>query len=80
LNTKTQARMRKNGLDENSIAFKIKTLRVNSNLTQEDLAIACGISLSFIRDLEQGKLTLMLHKVIQVAEFLGAEIIVKKRN
>ena len=72
--------MRKNGLDENSIAFKIKTLRVNSNLTQEDLAIACGISLSFIRDLEQGKLTLMLHKVIQVAEFLGAEIIVKKRN
>lgn len=79
-NSKDQARNSKTEIPESSIAFIIKTLRVESNLTQENLAIACGVSLSFIRNLEQGKLNLKLNKVIQVAEFLGADIIAQKRK
>ncbi len=74
------ARIHKKNIKEDSIAFVIKSLRVESKLTQEDLAVACGVGLAFIRSLEQGKLNLTLNKVIQVAEFLGAKIIAKTRN
>ena len=80
MNSKEQARMSKLAIPENSIAFAIKTLRVESHLTQEELSIACGVSLSFIRNLEQGKLNLMLNKVIQVADFLGINIVAQKRH
>ena len=43
-------------------------------LTQEDLALKCGIGLNFVRQLEQGKPTLRMDKVNQVLAMFGYEL------
>ena len=53
---------------------KIKILRKESNLTQEEFAKRVGVGLRFIRELEQGKRTVRLDKVNQVLDFLGYHI------
>ena len=44
-----------------------------TRLTQQDLAEKAGVGLRFVRELEQGKLTLRLDKVNQVFELFGTE-------
>lgn len=44
------------------------------NLTQQDLADKAGVGIRFIRDLEQGKLTLRMDKVNQVLNLFGQEL------
>lgn len=44
------------------------------NLTQIDLAEKSGVGLRFVRELEQGKPTLRLHKVNQVLALFGHEV------
>lgn len=48
---------------DNPIATFIKTERKRAGLTQEEFALRSGLSLSFVRNLEQGKQTLRLDKV-----------------
>ncbi len=43
-------------------------------LTQQDLADKAGVGIRFIRDLEQGKLTLRMDKVNQVLNLFGQEL------
>ena len=43
-------------------------------LTQEDLALKCGVGLNFVRQLEQGKPTLRMDKVNQVLALFGYEL------
>lgn len=52
----------------------IKARRKKLNLTQKDLADRAGVGLRFIRDLEQGKLTVRLDKVNQVLALFGHEM------
>jgi len=40
-------------------------------MTQTELALTAGVGLRFVRDLEQGKLTLRLDKVDQVLRLFG---------
>jgi Helix-turn-helix. len=40
-------------------------------MTQAQLALTAGVGLRFIRDLEQGKVTLRLDKVDQVLHLFG---------
>ena len=55
------------------IAQYIKEMRKKHSLTQQDLAEKAGVGLRFVRELEQGKLTLRLDKVNQVFELFGTE-------
>ena len=50
---------------------KIKALRKQSGLTQLEFSRRVGVGLRFIRDLEQGKLSVRLDKVNRVLQFLG---------
>lgn len=48
--------------------------RKQLGLTQSHLALAAGVGLRFIVDLEAGKPTLRLESVLRVIETLGGEI------
>jgi y4mF family transcriptional regulator len=48
--------------------------RVSQHLTQEQLAAACGVGIRFIRELEAGKESCHIGKVIHVTRMLGIEI------
>ena len=52
----------------------LKNKRKQLNLTQQQLAAKAGVGLRFIRDLEQGKITLRMDKVNQVLKLFGQEL------
>ena len=56
------------------LSATLKTLRKEYGLTQEDLALKCGVGLKFVRQLEQGKPTLRMDKVNQVLAMFGYEL------
>ena len=51
----------------NELSATVKSLRKQFNMTQEELSLKSGVGLRFVRDLEQGKSTLRLDKVNQLA-------------
>ena len=56
------------------LSATLKTLRKEYGLTQEDLALKCGVGLNSVRQLEQGKPTLRMDKVNQVLAMFGYEL------
>ena len=52
----------------------IKEKRKLANLTQPEISEKAGVGLRFIREMEQGKLTLRLDKVNQVLKLFGFEL------
>jgi len=52
----------------------IKEKRRQVNLTQPDLADKAGVGLRFVREMEQGKLTLRMDKVNQVLQLFGYQL------
>lgn len=58
----------------NVIADFVKEMRRQFGLTQVDLADKSGVGLRFVRELEQGKLTLRLDKVNQVLGLFGRQV------
>ena len=56
------------------LSATLKALRKEYGLTQEDLALKCGVGLNFVRQLEQGKPTLRMDKVNQVLAMFGYEM------
>lgn len=52
----------------------VKSKRKSLGLTQEDLSFKSGVGLRFVRDLEQGKQSLMMDKVNQVLSLFGHEL------
>ena len=52
----------------------LRVARKQLGLTQSQLALAAGVGLRFIVDLEAGKPTLRLETVLRVIEALGGEI------
>lgn len=59
---------------QNNIAAFVKDRRKKIGLTQIELAEKAGVGLRFVRDLEQGKLTLRSDKVNDVLRLFGYEI------
>ena len=57
------------------IASKIKDERKKQNLTQTQLAGLCNVGLRFIFDLEAGKETCQIGKVLLVLDVLGIDLI-----
>lgn len=58
-------------IDTKQYGHAIKQTRKGLNLTQADLAAACGTGVRFIVDLEHGKPTCELAKALRVAQMLG---------
>lgn len=60
----------------------VKERRKSLGLTQEDLSFKAGVGLRFVRDLEQGKESLMMDKVNQVLSLFGHELgpVIQDRN
>ena len=56
------------------IAKTVKQTRLGLDITQENLAMAAGTGLSFIKDLERGKPTCEMEKVLRVLSTLGIQV------
>lgn len=52
----------------------LRTARKQLGLTQPELALAAGVGVRFIVDLEAGKPTLRLENVLRVIDALGGEL------
>lgn len=52
----------------------IKTKRKSQGLTQEQLVATTGVGIRFIRELENGKESCHIGKVLSVLEMLGIDI------
>ena len=53
----------------------LRVARTQIGLTQPQLALAAGVGVRFIVDLEAGKPTLRLENVLRVIDALGGEIL-----
>lgn len=56
-----------------TLAKKIKARRNALNLTQQELADLAGCGITFINQLEQGKLTIRFDKLLAVMKVLGLD-------
>ena len=64
----------------NKIAEFIKHKRKEAGLTQEEFAIRSGLGLRFVRELEQGKVTVRLDKVNQALAMFGMKAVPGKKD
>lgn len=63
-----------NASNPQSIGDFVKKARKSLNITQKDLALTSGTGLRFIIELEQGKATCQLGKVLTVLQTLGITV------
>ena len=63
-----------------NISFQIKKLRKNNGLTQIEFAKRAGVGLRFLRELENGKVTVRMDKLMQVWDFLGYHLELKRNG
>lgn len=63
-----------------NISSQIKRLRKNNGLTQIEFAKRAGIGLRFLRELENGKMTVRMDKLMQVLDFLGYHLELKRNG
>ena len=61
-------------MEQTTLSKYVKEMRNRYNLTQVDLSLKSGVGLRFVRELEQGKITLRLDKVNQVLNLFGSEV------
>jgi y4mF family transcriptional regulator len=58
-----------------NLGTALRTARKRMGLTQPDLALAAGVGVRFIVDLESGKPTVRLEQVLRVIDALGGSLI-----
>lgn len=63
-----------------NISSQIKNLRKKNNLTQIEFAKRAGVGLRFLRELERGKITVRTDKLMQVLDFLGYHLELKRNE
>ena len=63
--------------DTKKLGEYIKRVRKTQQLTQADLAIAANVGVRFLVDLENGKKTAQIEKIINVCNALGIVIDMK---
>ncbi len=57
-----------------SLGTALRAIRKRLGLTQADLALAAGVGLRFIVELEGGKPTVRLEQVLRVVDALGGHL------
>lgn len=62
------------------VGAAIRSERKRQHLTQTELADLCGVSLSFVSNLENGKTTTELEKTLRILSTLGLDLMVAKRG
>ncbi len=58
----------------------VRAHRKSQSATQAEFAALCGVGVRFISDLENGKPTMELGKVLQVLQRLGLEVSIQPRE
>lgn len=58
----------------------VRYVRQKSNLRQAQAAALCGVGTRFLSDLENGKPTLHLGKVLQVLHGFGLRVVIKPKE
>ena len=66
--------------DAASLGNAIRSRRKELNYTQGFISEITGLSISFLSDLENGKLTCEIGKTIEVINLLGLDILVEARR
>lgn len=61
-------------INSENIGTAVRTRRKQLKVTQTELAMTCGTGLRFIVDLERGKPTCHIGKILQVLQALGLSI------
>jgi y4mF family transcriptional regulator len=61
-------------METHALGKIVREERKAQGLRQQELAAACGVGVRFIVDLEAGKSTLQLGKVLQVLAILGCNV------
>ena len=62
------------------IGDRVRKERKAQGLTQSQLADLCGVGLSFVSNLENGKPTLEAGKMLRVVNTLGLDLVLRKRG
>jgi len=57
-----------------TLGITLRAARKHLGLTQSELALAAGVGLRFVVDLEAGKPTVRLEQVLRVIDALGGEV------
>lgn len=57
------------------LGLALRAARRQLGLTQSHLALAAGVGLRFVVELESGKTTLRLEQVLRVVDALGGELL-----
>jgi y4mF family transcriptional regulator len=63
-----------NIMSPEQLGAAIRARRKQLKVTQKDLALTCGTGLRFIIDLEKGKPTCHIGKILQVVQALGLKL------
>ncbi len=63
-----------------NISSQIRNLRKKNGLTQIEFAKRAGVGLRFLRELENGKVTVRMDKLLQVLDFLGYHLELKRNE
>ncbi len=67
-------------LSAQDIGNIVRTTRKQQGATQADFAALCGVGVRFVSDLENGKETAELGKVLSVIQCLGLELSLQPRG
>ena len=62
------------------IGDRVRKERKAQGMTQSQLADSCGVGLSFVSNLENGKPTLEAGKMLRVVNTLGLDLVLRKRG
>ena len=63
-----------------NISSQVRSLRKKNGLTQIEFAKRAGVGLRFLRELENGKVTIRMDKLMQVLDFLGYHLELKRNE
>lgn len=66
--------------DSAGIGRIVRQARKNAGLRQAQAAALCGVGTRFLSDLENGKATLHLGKVLQVLHGFGLRVLIKRKG
>ncbi|MCD8119108.1 MAG: helix-turn-helix domain-containing protein [Lachnospiraceae bacterium] len=66
-------------LESSDLGVAIRSRRKELHYTQAYISEFTGLSISFISDVENGKPTVELEKVIQLLQILGMDLFVERR-
>lgn len=66
--------------DATSFGAAIREFRSQRGLSQEQLATLCGVSRPYLSDLERGKVTEQLERLVRILELLGVDITLVDRG